>query len=258
MSHRLRDISKCIGIEHDWVEYPKVSIIIPTYRKNLLKQCIKKFDSQNYSNKELIIVYNSNQSLTPELSELIFKRDNIKILTAPSEVFTGGAMNVGLVAATGYYCCKIDDDDDYGANYILDLVLHARGINADIFGKYPRYYYYKSDSSVYQSRMDIKLCVFKPHEIEFGNAWISGNTIAGRKEILKKIWFNSKAYGSADSQLIFQLKEYNPDLTLAILDSLNMVIVRQKDSTNHTWKIDEKVLKQRQSPARGSLDQIYV
>ena len=95
---------------------------------------MKTYEQQTYPNKELVLVFNGPEA--PSYKELGLNRirNDVKIANVPGEMFAGACLNHGISIAEGEYCLRIDDDDYYGANYILDMILQAKSIDCDLFG----------------------------------------------------------------------------------------------------------------------------
>ena len=241
-AHRVQKICKKIGIQHDWEEFPKASMITPTFRRDMLPRCLETFERQTYSNKELIVVFNGNT--LPPLKELgeVEQRNDIKMINVPGDIFAGACLNYGHLHAQGEYYFRIDDDDHYGPNYILDMILHARSIDADLFGKPPAPIVFEGDNTVYARTAISPLNIVPQELLSDGRVWLGGNSIAGSKYFFKENHYQDGMYGAADSALMYSL---NPDDTnvFAIMDDLNLVAERKIDQTSHTWKIDPEEIK---------------
>lgn len=81
-------------------------------RPSFLKRSIEYFQAQTYSNKEMIIVYKSNDSATIDLLSEI-KDDRIKSFETSSDIdqTTGDLRNFSIKCSTGDFFCQWDDDD---------------------------------------------------------------------------------------------------------------------------------------------------
>jgi hypothetical protein len=241
-AHRVQTICKRIGINHDWEEFPKASMITPTFRKDMLPRCLETFERQTYSNKELIVVFNGNPLPLPKELGVVELRDDIQIINVPGDLFAGACLNRGHLHAQGEYCFRIDDDDYYGPNYILDMMLHARCIDADFFGKPPAPIVFEDENTVYARKSIPTLSIIPQEFFIDGRVWLGGNSIAGSNRFFKGTQYQDALYGAADSALMYNL---NPDHTnvCAIMDDLNLVAERRMDQTTHTWKIEPEELK---------------
>jgi len=241
-SHRVQKICQKTGINHDWVEFPKASAITPTYRRDYLPRCVDTFNAQTYPNKELVIVFNGND--LPAYTELgaEVNRDIIRISNVPGELFAGACMNHGHQIATGEYCFRMDDDDYYGPNYLMDMMLNLRGVDADLFGKpMSVYYYFPNDGSIY-----LKTAKVQPYNlltkanIEAGRR-MTGNTVSGRRSFFLENPYPDEAHSAADSGFLLSAKLDGK--IIVTWDSLNMVVERRDDQATHTWKVDSERLK---------------
>ncbi|PTN33802.1 glycosyltransferase [Desulfonatronum sp. SC1] len=240
-AHRIRKICKTIGIEHDWVEYPKASLITPTFRREHLPRCLQTFKQQTYPNKELVLVFNGDE--LPKHTDLCLDktRDDIKISNVPGEMFAGACLNQGRALAEGEYFFRVDDDDQYGTNYILDMILQARCIDADIFGKPPAPIYFEGEDEIYMRGDTITLRVIHP-ELLTKKLWIGGNSFAGRRKVFSDFFFDDCSFGAADTCFLYRIRE-KKDYVIALMDHLNLVAERRNDQQSHTWKINPQVIK---------------
>lgn len=94
---------------------PLVSCLCVTRNKiNFLQRAIECFRNQTYPNKELIIVYESDDSTTKALLEEIEQKD-IKIfeVSAEPKLTLGALRNYSIEVSAGEYFCQWDDDDWY-------------------------------------------------------------------------------------------------------------------------------------------------
>jgi len=242
-AHRIRKICKTIGIDHDWEEYPKASLITPTFRRELLPRCLQTFEQQTYPNKELMLVFNGPDRPMYEELGLEHPRNDVKIANVPGEMFAGACLNLGHLLAEGEYCFRMDDDDYYGPNYILDMILQARCIGAALFGKPPSPICFEDEQQVYARKKALPYCITPISEISSGNLWPGGNTISVAKNLNILFLYGNFVYGAADTSLINNL--HSADISqISIMDNLNLIAVRRKDQSTHTWRYKENALKQ--------------
>lgn len=241
-SRRLNRICEKIGIEGGVNEFPKVSVVTPTYRREKLKSCLDTFQRQSYPNRELVIVFNGNA--LPSLSEagVDTPMKNVKIMNVPGDLFAGACMNQGHLQATGDYCFRMDDDDHYGANYISDMVLSAKALDAELFGKPPSPLIFEGDHTVYLRKQKMPFCIVPYNLLAKKDIWIGGNSIAGQGQFFKNVHYDDLSFEAADSSLMYQLPSLGNGF-FAIADGLNLVAERRQDQTTHTWKMDASKLK---------------
>ena len=93
-------------------QFPKVSVIIPTYnRAPLLQRAMKSVLAQTYENIELIIVDNASSDNTSEIIK-DFKDERIKYLRHSTNKGGSAARNTGIRSAEGEFISLLDDDDE--------------------------------------------------------------------------------------------------------------------------------------------------
>lgn len=100
-----------------------VSVITPTVRAGMLEKCIDYFKSQDYPNKEIIII--------------------------PGEGSIGEKRNRGCAEAKGDIIVHFDDDDYYAPDYITKSVEHLQSTQSRITGLSSAYFYDKQANNAY-------------------------------------------------------------------------------------------------------------
>lgn len=243
-SHRIAQLCRELGLANDCVKFPKVSVITTTFRNDLIKKCIQQYDEFIYPNKELVLIFNGNNIPHPmELHNT--DRDDIKVSYVPTDLLVGEALNLGHLIASGTYLFRVDDDDYYGPNYLMDMVLCARTIQADLFGKSPVPLKYEGEDAVYAKANSSDFHILEIDRIYDGMQWLGGNTIAGKAEFFRLNSYNDHVYGAADTA--FQLSINNMVTPLVFsADRFNCVALRRNDVSSHTWRdVKEKTIANR-------------
>lgn len=69
---------------------------------------------------------------------------NVKVYQLPQDITLGECLNYGVTHASGDYLAKMDDDDFYGDNYLLDALQAFKFSGADIVGKDSYFCYVES------------------------------------------------------------------------------------------------------------------
>ena len=253
--HRLSTICADLGVAFPWEAYPRASIVTATYRPEMLGRCVENFRAQTWPNKELILVLNSDELELPTIPGVGSGAEDIKVLRTPREQFTGGCLNLGIAASTGAYWFKLDDDDYYGPNYIRDLVLHARSVDADVIGKPPSFLHFDDDGCTYflHTRMS-DMIRLNEVDIAAARVWLSGNTIAGTRKIFDKARYQERNLGAAD--LAFVVDAAGRGATVVCGDRLNVVASRRADVSSHTWQIGSDELKKKGEVIAGGIERV--
>jgi hypothetical protein len=249
-AHRIQTICRKVGIEHDWEEYPRASLITPTYRKDLLPRCVETFEQQTYPNKELILVFNGN--VLPTWRDLGLKqpREDVVITHVPGDMFAGATLNMGHIQASGQYSFRVDDDDHYGPNYILDMILQARSVDAALFGKPSVPLIFEGENAIYVKNQATPLVIAPQEMLQSGALWFGGNSISGTTEFFKKVPYSDVSFGAADTDMVLNLP-LGIGVTFAFMDQLNLVAERRQDLASHTWKYDQAKLKANRRMLKG-------
>lgn len=255
-SHRLHAICAKVGVVHDWVEYPKASLVTPTYRKEYLPNCLETFDRQSYENKELVLVFNGNELVDHRDMGLGKAREDVIFSHVPRDLFAGASLNMGHVLARGKYCFRIDDDDFYGENYILDMILQARSIDAGLFGKSSAPLFFEGEKGVYVRNETLSFVIAPQEALQTRELWFGGNSISGSAEFFARNNYSDTSYGAADTELVLNLPP-GQDFVFAFMDRFNIAAERRQDVSSHTWKYDKDKLKEKCHKLK-SLDELTV
>jgi hypothetical protein len=239
-SHRLKSVCQTLSIDHDWVEYPKASLIAPTYRQDFISNILQTYNSQNYPNKELVIVINHDTPFSRE--DLgIDQEDKIELTYVPSEYFAGASLNIGHAMASGDYFFRIDDDDFYGSNYIQDQMLNLRAVSADRFGKIPCPFRFEGSEEVYFRKKRFQpFTIATGKDVATGDIWLGGNSIAGSRQHFTSQPYPDKSMSAADTVLNLNTPKTS---IIASGDEFNIVAERRLDQSTHTWVADPEQLK---------------
>lgn len=240
-AHRVQTICNKIGIKHDWLEYPKASLITPTFRREMLPRCLATYDRQNYPNKELIVVFNGAD--LPELSELGIspERTDVRLVHVPGEMFAGACLNYGHSHSSGEYCFRVDDDDHYGKNYVGDIVSGARSIDAYLCSKPPSAFAFEGEYTAYIRGGFPPFCVVSKELLKSGKVWLGGNSITGKRTFFTKNIYPTHSYGAADSAFMYNFEPSDTGV-IAMLDWFNLIFERRLNGSSHTWRIDSDSL----------------
>jgi len=146
---------------------PLVSCIIPTYnRAELLEKAIEQFLKQDYPNKELIIIDDSEIPFSKDLSNGL----PIKYIHTGIRETIGKKRNRACELSSGKIIVHLDDDDFYASNWLTEQVsfllendLDVTGLNAPLF--------YNSETS------DLWQYTYPEHE----KPWVYGATLCYTK-----------------------------------------------------------------------------
>lgn len=201
-----------------------ISIIVVTKRNNINK-IIDNYTRQTYINKELIIIINS-LNIDKEYFLNSLKKNNIinyKLFQNNDNITLGECYNFSLKHMNGTFFCKMDDDDFYDNDYIVEQLYKLKKNNADIIGK-SNFYLYDSYNNILYSK-------FIPNII-------LGGTMIIKKNVFNTIKFDKLNRGEDTNFLKKASKKgfkiYNSGIN-------NFIYIRYTDNINHhTYNVNIK------------------
>jgi glycosyltransferase involved in cell wall biosynthesis len=239
--HRVKTICESLGIVHDWEEFPLVSVVMPTKRLELIGSCLEKFHSQKYPNKELIIVVNTGGVDLARFQRMITGFSDVRIFQVHQEKNIGTCLNFGVTQARGKYWFKMDDDDFYGTNYLLDMVHLARAADFDIMGKPPGFIYLEEEDRIYLRDK----AVGSQYTIgSMNTSQLCGATLGGRRDLFTG--FSESHRACVDTDFVEDAKAMGQ--TVMFGDIWNFIAFRATDKRRHTWRHDDEGITEKASP----------
>lgn len=101
---------------------PEISVVIPTCDRPLwLQRALRSVRAQVHAADEIIVVDNGTTALPPETLP-----DDVILLRLAPRVGVSAARNAGAARAKGDYIAFLDDDDEWAADYLGQMI---RAIN---------------------------------------------------------------------------------------------------------------------------------
>lgn len=229
---RFAQILDTVGIERNNSEGDKVSTIMCTNRPKNIDMMIDNYQRQAHPNKELLIILNNDEFNIDEVKEKIRDIPNAQVHQLPQDLTLGDCLNHGVSHACGDYIAKMDDDDIYGANYLVDALLALNFSGADVVGK-DSYFCYVESKNI--------MAIKQPGKDNRYSDFISGGTLVIRKQVFEKVKFHSRNRGE-DTNFLKDCKENG--LIIYSSDKYNFIQMRYANTSAHTWTIeDEEYLK---------------
>jgi glycosyltransferase involved in cell wall biosynthesis len=137
---------------------PLISCLCLTrYKPDLLKRAVSCFEAQAYPNKELIILYEDDDSLTDEyVSKTTFQHSVKTVKVRASRLNKLGELrNLAIDNASGAFICQWDDDDWYHSDrlsYQYDIIVNS-GYSASIMTQWLIYNAIDETAYVSNSRL---------------------------------------------------------------------------------------------------------
>lgn len=234
----------------------KAAVIVPTIRSENLNSVIETFDNFSYENKELVIITHGF-SAPQDIVKIIDDRLDVKLRSMPKSATLGDCLNFGVTVSDADIVMRMDDDDYYGSNYIVDIVRQLYVSDSSFLVK-PRAPILFNDSDELLVRPNSPSMVYcteddlKEYRLKFG-----GNSFSGKKEFFLRNKFSNDNYGACDTATLRSLR-CTEEYSFCIGDHFNLIAVRSSDTSLHTWKINKKDLLKNSLVYNGSVDDFFI
>lgn len=227
-NHNRIDLTNHSNLKIANEEFPLVSCIMPTYnRPEFINHAVHQFLEQNYPNKELIIIDDSDNSI----KSLIPSNSQIKYLYLNEKLDLGSKRNMACKMSNGQFIIHLDDDDFYAQDWIekqrsflMNHELEVTGLNTPLF-------YDKTTSNIWQYTYPT---VNKP--------WVYGATLCYTKEIWESNPFPVMNCGEDNAFVWAQcVKKIRPNNAIdAYLGQIHHKNTSPKQIDNERWNRLEK------------------
>lgn len=107
----------------------RISVLLATRRPERLVEVAEDLAGQRHVTMELLVLPHGDAPLPDRLPGVD------RVVRVPAERPLGAVLNVGLDAARGRYCAKVDDDDRYGRDHLGDQLLALHHSGAELVGR---------------------------------------------------------------------------------------------------------------------------
>src|SRR5699024_609223 len=206
----------------------EISVITSTKRKWTINQYIDRLNQQKHVDIQVILLTHGFELSVEEQQNIVEKANfEIKIINEDSSVIFGVCLNKCIDYATKEYFAKIDDDDFYYPNYLLDSWISQKYSRADIVGIYSQFVYLESQ--------DLTIQRFKSHKNRYSE-YVAGATIFCETQQIKEYMF-SEIPKAVDSDLLRRVLSNNGKIYCG--HPYEFCIFRADDKTAHTWTVPD-------------------
>lgn len=217
---------------------PRVNVVVPTIRPELLPFVLTYYSRFNYPHKRLSIVLNGVK-LPRKVERMAAQMDDVKICSVPADKSIGYCINYGIDQWDCDYWAKADDDDLYGPNYLLDHMLQRKYLDFDVSGKGAIFNYIEASDSMH---------IRKLNRIDAPGDFVAGGALVVRND---SRYFPEDVRGYADT--LFLLERMEAGDSIVASDPFNFLQIRRADPLSHTWSAGPNLLNLT-GPARKGLD----
>lgn len=203
----------------------EISVVTSTKRKWAIRDYIGRLNNQNYVNVEAVLLTHGFE-LTEEEKMTMYDLAEFKleIISAPSDIVFGACLNMCIDRITSDYFTKIDDDDFYYPNYLIDSWIALKYSKADIVGKYSQFVYLEEDNLTIQ-RFSSRQNLF--------SEYVAGATIFCETDFVKRYMF-TEIPKAVDSDILRRVQ--NDGGKIYCTHPYEFCIFRAGDKGAHTWQ----------------------
>lgn len=209
---------------------PTASALVSTIRPHQLEHVFATVGSQVGVDLELVLLTHGFEADSAQLQELadLYGVRRFQALSAPREVTLGQCLNLCVGAASGDVLTKMDDDDYYGPNYLLDLLHALEFSKAEVVGKLAHHMHFAST----------KATVLRMPQMEHTYTRIvMGPTITARREVFEAHPFEPLNRGE-DTAFLRSVTTAGGSIYSA--DRFNFCQMRS--AKGHTWDVADDEL----------------
>lgn len=230
-SHRVESVLSRVLLDHnDATSLPTVSMCVSSNRPGQVRHVFETAARQEGVEVQLILLTHGFEVHGGEIRDLEseFGFKNVGVLSADAAAPLGECLNLCFRAAEGDIAAKMDDDDYYGPNYLLDQANSLMFSGADLVGKQCHYMYFRSSGAT--------VVRFAEREHTF-TSMVMGPTLVAPRQTFLDHPFEPVARGE-DTALLRRLAAADGSIYSA--DRFNYWQMRSGGA--HTWRAADSEL----------------
>jgi hypothetical protein len=201
-----------------------VTVLCVSNRPRQIDNVVENFTRQTYEPRRLLFVTNSD-AFDDGLVRAKLEHLAAEIITTPESATLGECLNEAMSAADTRFVAKFDDDDEYGAQYITDMVNAHQYARAGVVGKHSYHARVESMRSTFLR--------FPGHEFTY-TSFVAGGTLVIDRNMTEGISFPARTVGE-DTGFLAECRRRGVDVFSA--DRFNYV---QHRGGENTWEVDEQ------------------
>lgn len=229
-THRAAQVFRAAGLEAEARRTPSVTGMISTNRPHQVGHALSQLGRQVGVDVQVALLthgFEVDEAETRALARDVGIQDLV-ILRGDEGWLLGDCLNALIDVADGDLVAKIDDDDLYGPNYLLDQANAQWFSGADLVGKEASYLYVGSEDA---------MVLRNPHREHRWTTFVAGPTLMGPRSVFRDVRFGTLARGE-DTDFLRRLGDSGGRVYSA--DRFNFIQVR--GAVQHTWQVSDMVL----------------
>lgn len=209
-----------------------IGVILSTRRPKNIRSILTQIEKQSIKPKQVaLLLHGASDSEFKNASEIVAKSSlNIEMKLVDATMIFGEVLNTGLDMLDTEYVTKIDDDDYYGPNHLLDLYVAKLHTGADFVGKWNNWVHIESDKKTYN---------WVPEYRNKKVRHLPGGTFLVKTSTLKQLRFGL-VRRAIDSELFRRAEKRG-----AVLYSTYRYNYVRKRGDDHTYKTSDADFKSR-------------
>lgn len=209
--------------------FPSCSVILATRRPHQLNAVLEQVSRQRGIDLELVVAAHGFEPDLHQVREQLPGRA-AEVVSVPPDTLFGDVLNAGIAASSGDIVVKMDDDDFYGPDFLLDLFLAREYSGADVVGTPAELVYLEDlDRTVRRGG------TARDTSERFANI-VAGGTITVRRDLLAAVGGFSPVRRFVDQQLFHAVLAAGA----TIYRSHGLGFMLRRSSGRHTWTVDDQ------------------
>ena len=220
------------GVDEHPLALGTVSIVCATNRPEELGNVLENAARQRGVAVQLVLVTHGFAADVAALAAFRAEHPAVEVVPVEADrsLTLGSCLNLGIDAAGGDDIVKMDDDNFYGANFLLDLARDLRLSGAGLTGKRAHLVHLSASGALVLRFADAE------------NSWakmVQGGTMYFKGDLIRDLRF-SDIPRAVDTDVLNRL---NADgVGVYSSDRFNFVSVRAADPHSHTWKVTDATM----------------
>ncbi len=235
--HRVDTVLASVGIARP-ARDRSISAVVPTMRPDQVSHVMRFVAAQAHEDVELVLVTHGFEldadKARVQAQEAGLAEDRLVLVSRDTSESLGALMNAGVVAASGRYVAKMDDDNVYAAHYLSDLVRAFDYTQASVVGKWAHYAHLTATGAT--------LLRFPDSEHRYVDL-VQGGTLLLERDLAMRLRFEDLPR-RVDTTFLEKVRAEGAKVYST--DRFNFVSVRAATPDGHTWPISDVELLSRQ------------